>query len=97
MKRWGHTTDAEESRLNVVAHTFIIKIKRARTRIAAESSVRTFMCAYLKIGDDPLDTIIRDNVWLFLIKNTKHLLTKDMLNTIWIEEIEKDEAICVIS
>ncbi len=69
---------------------------------AAENAVRAFLQKYMQIGDDPTDTLIRDNVWTFLEQQCvkKHKLTATRLDELWNDEVDgakkSDTKFCVI-
>lgn len=96
VKHWGHIDDADDVRLDKEARAFAAKLKNTKSVRAAETCVRNFLRAYLKIGDDPTDTVVRDNVWSFLLSKTKGKFTHSELDAIWKEEVRKSTA-CVIS
>ncbi len=99
MKRlWGYVDHADNVRLDVVALLFVTQLKQSPKD--CERLVREFMVAYLNIGDDPTDTVIRDNVWLFLLKHTKRAkMPEATLDVIWQQEVQKKETdrACTVS
>jgi hypothetical protein len=91
---WGYADLKDNAALAKVAKEFSKKIKSTKN---PEDAVCVFMRAYLKIGDDPTDTIIRDNVWEFLLKATKRKIKEERLDAIWNAEVKKSRSLCVIS
>ncbi len=71
MKYWGFSRESENETLEQKAQEFKAKMRRLKSSSQVEQAVREFMREYLAIGDDPTDTVIRDKVWMFLLKNTK--------------------------
>lgn len=67
MKYWGFSRESENETLEQKAQEFKAKMRRLKTSSQVEQAIRE----YLAIGDDPTDTVIRDKVWMFLLKNTK--------------------------
>ncbi len=96
MKRWGYPDRADDARLDAVARTFAAGMKRAKTAERAEPLVRTFMRAYLAIGDDPTDTVIRDNAWAFLERHAGRLMPERALDAIWQQEVRRKDSVCVV-
>ena len=102
MGPWGHTNAADEAKLDAAAKAFAAKVKalaRVRTAQGCETLVRAFVRAYLRIGDDPTDTVIRDNVWEFLLKRTKGRIPVARLDAVWQEEVDgaRRRTACVVS
>jgi len=85
MTAWGGggvDTPAENAAMDAAA-------ARLRNRKLTAASVRAFMRSYLAIGSDPTDTVIRDNVWTFLLRITRGKLTKNEVDVIWRESVER--------
>jgi hypothetical protein len=94
--RWGYIDAREDAALAKVAKAFSKKVK---TTDNPEDAVCKFMRAYLKIGDDPTDTVVRDNVWEFLLRATNRKIKEERLDAIWKEEVKASRSVlaCVIS
>jgi ATP sulfurylase len=98
MKNWGFLNDDDNVALSKVAKSYSKKVKSAKTTETRKKYTAEFMKAYLKIGEDPTETVVRDNVWVFLIKTNKNKLTEAELDEIWIREVKNSERLgCVIS
>lgn len=96
MTNWGYPDREDNARLDAVARRFLADLKKSRR--GAEPAVRTFMRSYLKIGEDPTDTVIRDKVWTFLMRHAKRAeMPESVLDAIWREEVlRKRDSLCVI-
>lgn len=96
MVHWGHIDSVDDAKLAAAAGRFKKRMKVARSQAAAENEVRRFMKEYLAIGEDPTDTVIRDKVWLFLLKTTKGKVSPEELDRIWTTEVGRHGS-CVVS
>lgn len=54
-------------------------------------ALRSFVVTYLSIGEDPTDTVIRDRVWCFILRN-KRKITETEADKIWNEEVQKSRS-----
>jgi hypothetical protein len=96
MRNWGFIDIADNAELEKLATNFSRKMKSVKTQSAVENLVRCFMGAYLCIGDDPTDTVIRDSVWVFLKRETRGKVSHAVLNRIWEESVASKHARCAI-
>lgn len=77
VRKWGHANAADNLALDKVASVF-------ERDPNTEAAVRAFVRSYLRIGEDPTDTVVRDRVWTFL--KVKSALNEAALDRIWREE-----------
>lgn len=96
MKHWGHVIDDDNKALDIVASRFKKRVRLLKKPDLIEAEIRRFMKAYMAIGEDPTDTVIRDNVWAFLQSTTRGKLHEDELDRVWRSEAE-DKRTCVVS
>ena len=93
---WGFPKTAENQKLTLEFNKLKLHLQKAAKPDSVEKHVRDFLKAYLRIGDDPTDTIIRDNVWDALTKITKGKLTEQRLDAVWEVEMNRRGRFCVI-
>jgi hypothetical protein len=91
---WGYPDAKDNAALTKVAKAFTKKMKTTNN---PEDAVCKFMQAYLKIGDDPTETVVRDHVWEFLLRATKRKIKEERLDAIWNEQVKKSRSLCVIT
>lgn len=96
MKHWGHVKSEDNKALDAAALHLKTRVKLIKKPVSIESEIRLFMKKYLAIGEDPTDTVIRDNVWTFLKTTTRNKLSHEELDTIWMSEVDNTYG-CIIS
>ena len=98
MKNWGFLDHNDNEALAALAKSYAKKIKSAKGIETCKKYTTEFMKAYLKIGTDPTETVVRDNVWVFLIKSNKNKLSEIELDEIWVREVQNHDRIgCIVS
>lgn len=87
-KYWGHIVQSDNAALDSAAARFKRRVRKLKSATAVEREIRSFLKEYMAIGEDPTDTVIRDNVWVFLLAATKGKLTENELDQIWRSEMD---------
>jgi D-hexose-6-phosphate mutarotase len=72
------------------------QFSKVKDTTQAEKHVGAFLTKYIKIGEDPTDTVIHDKVWDRLLKLTKNTLTEQELNNIWEKKVYAQNTFCMI-
>ncbi len=80
---WGHLVAKDNEALDKEFQTLKKSLLRVKDPSKVEKYVLVFLDNYLKIGEDPTDTVIRDRVWNRLLSVTKKHLTEKQLDVIW--------------
>lgn len=93
---WGHITQEDNKRLDEEFKLLQKQIAKVKSTNRAEHYVGEFLAKYIRIGEDPTDTIIRDKVWERLRKLTKNVLTEHELNNIWEKKVYSQNRFCTI-
>jgi hypothetical protein len=93
---WGHIIPEDNKRLDKEFKLLQKQFSKVKDTTQAEKHVGAFLAKYIKIGEDPTDTIIRDKVWDRLQKLTKNTLTEQELNNIWEKKVYTQNTFCTI-
>lgn len=93
---WGHVHEKDNVALDRQAKKYKQALQQRKTPAAVERVVRDFMQGYLKIKEDPTDTVIRDRVRLFLFKTTKDKLAPARVDQIWQEEMRRSQSMWIL-
>lgn len=97
-KNWGYLNSEDNAELQALAVSYVQKLKSIKTKETRKKHTAEFMKAYLQIGEDPTDTVIRNNVWVFLCRVNKNKLTLEELDDIWETEVKQSQKLqCVVS
>jgi hypothetical protein len=93
---WGHIIPEDNQRLDKEFKLLQQQFLKVKDTTQAEKYVSAFLVKYVKIGEDPTDTVIRDKVWDRLRKLTKNILTERELNNIWENKVYAQNTFCTI-
>jgi hypothetical protein len=93
---WGHSIPEDNKQLDKEFKVLQTQFSNVKNTTQAEKVVSDFLAKYIKIGEDPTDTIIRDKVWERLRKLTKKTLTERELNNIWEKKVFAQNTFCMI-
>lgn len=95
-RSWACELPESERILESLATKLQAELRRLKIRDTKIKAVNRFLKGYFALGskEDITDTIIRDKVWVFLLKETRRLLTEDVLDEMWETEERKQERLC---
>jgi hypothetical protein len=93
---WGHTIQKDNERLDKEYKLLQQHMKTTKNVSQVKRQVSVFLQTYMKIGEDPRDTVIRDKVWARLRKLTKNILTEEELDSSWNEATSSQNTFCTI-
>lgn len=97
VKNWGHINEDDNAALDAAVCAYQQHVKRLKSANGVEAATRSFMQEYLKIGEDPTDTVVRNAVWRMLLRATKRKMSEAQVDAIWNEEVSRSQQVCVIS
>lgn len=95
---WGCELPENERALEALATRLHALLRRLVKREAKVLAMREFLDSYFEMGatEDITDTIIRDNVWVFLLKENKGVMTELALDELWEGRKRASERLCVV-
>lgn len=95
-RSWGCIVPANNNKLDTLAKKLVSKLKLAKIAATKEKAVVEFLDHYFTMkGEDITDTVIRDNVWVFLLKHA-NVVGENRLEELWTERQKRASAICTI-
>jgi hypothetical protein len=101
MVDWGCVKAENNATLDALADRLTANMRRLKRRDARERAVGRFLHGYFAMGktEDITDTLIRDNVWVFLVKhavNAKLGPSEARLDQLWNAQERKQSQACVV-
>jgi hypothetical protein len=96
---WGFVDNKDNATLSKEFKHLQQKLRTVKDEKKIEKYICMFLTRYLKIGTDPTDTIIRDNVWVRLLQLTKNKISEQNLDAIWDKAMQRrcpEQGFCVI-
>lgn len=93
---WGHVIQKDNEKLDQEFKLLKKQLAKVKNIGVVKRHVGEFLTKYMKIGEDPTDTVIRDKVWERLRRLTKSKITEEELDELWIAKTTSQNTFCTI-